>query len=1187
VSEISRRRFLKSIGSAGALGAAAGAGLLGDATPGNAAATADVASRATIVRSGDRWTLENDVLRVGLRLQAGSAELTSVYNKQIGREYLTGPGQARLFSHQLNGSATVTATDAGWSIGAATVAELIMHTVDGTAPVGRSLTVTLSRQQPWPLAVTLVFELYDGRAGLRFYSLLRNGSGTANLTITRSTVISLNYPNDPHTIYYPPNAIWRSTTGPLSPLPADTSSSGKRAERPKKAITVYDSGDGWSVSPELNWKTQQGNGNHADYMLPPFAGIDAWYSGTDVAVVTNPESLQLVLFPGEQFEYLSVNLTVFAGDVIDAKMADQEHFRKRFRFNHVSTMLDTNDWAYRGGPGRVLPDDYYYTTIIPKAKAAGIDMVMLDDLWNTTRDTIVPSADMARSIGSLDRLSATLAAEGLAFGLWFDLTGDAANKGRDLADPANLAYKRSQIETLLTRYRLTHHMIDLTEYWQNESVTAYSHPSDNVYRKAVLVRSMLNDLVAKYPQYLPKLTSELDIFPTQGDRNVGLIHLPHNGWNTPNGGVTGEDLSLRTAITCFGHLPMEATYTGGSAAGTMMDHYALMACRNVKFADDPGDPAKWPEAGIARLARFNAWRKSPRIRALTEEVFRPVYLGTGWDGPAWNSSSGPYVWMFTDEARGRALLIATAKGGHSSTVVATLRWLADATTYAIADITLDDDGTRAYAYRGTATGAQLKSSGFPIDLTENTAPGKAFWVQAMSGELPQLLYLDENIRTATLTATGDTVTVDAQGTPGATTAAIVVDPHRDLAATATVRLDAAGRGTATVRAADLRPPVPMPVVFPEPLYSEAELLPYTTGPGLVPAVVISEGNASNGSWILAQCTAVGQYIEYSLDVPSDGMYRVDVRYKENQSRGKSQLQLDGAAFGPEVNHFYPAGMYQGVEFRERYLGNQRLAAGRHSFRFVATGTSGTSYQVGVDYLKLTPTATLPPHQYEAESLPSTAAGSTATLADPAASPAQNGACHLLKATGAGNWVEYTVAVPAPGAYRIVTSARCTAAGGQAQLSVDGAAQGDPLDQYLAPSLGTYRYQAFDAGVHTFAAAGAHTFRYTVTGRNAASTGYGLATDYLTLTPAPALHVAGPAVLPAGRQARITVDYVNMDPYYSEPKYLFWAVTAESAAGVATVDQQGVVTAGQPGTATITVRSQITREATATLNLTVT
>jgi hypothetical protein len=587
-------------------------------------------------------------------------------------------------------------------------------------------------------------------------------------------------------------------------------------------------------------------------------------------------------------------------------------------------------------------------------------MVMLDDLWNTTRDTITPTADMVKSIGSLRKLADTLREEGLMFGLWFSLTGGGHNAGRDLADPVNLAYKRSQIETLLTRYHFRHHMIDLTEYWQNDAVTAYSHPSDSVYRKAVLVRQLLNDLVTRNPQYLPKLTSELDIFPTQGDRNVGLIHVPFNGWNTPNGGVTGEDLSLRTAITAFGHLPMETTYTGGSAAGRMEDHYALMATRNVKFADDPGDPVKWPEAGIERLARFNRWRKSPRIRAMTEELFRPVFLGVGWDGRTWNSSSGPFVWMYTDPGRTRALVIATGKGGYSSAVMANLRWLNDSTSYAAVDITMDDDGSHTYAYRGLFTGRQLKSPGFAVDLTENASRGKAFWIQQV-GNGSQVLYLDENGSSSTL----DMPRLRVRGTPGATVTAVVVDPRANAAMAKAVELDRKGRGSAVIRPDEMLPPVPAPTIFAEPMFFESEFFPRTTGPASLPTVEINEGNASNGSWILAQCTAVGQFVEFALDVPTEGFYRVDVRYKENQSRGMSQAYLDGVRIGPEINHYYPAGMYRGVEFRERFLGQLRISAGNHAFRLVSTGTSGTAYQIGVDYLKLTPTAVKAPVTVEA------------------------------------------------------------------------------------------------------------------------------------------------------------------------------------------------------------------------------
>lgn len=357
---------------------------------------------------------------------------------------------------------------------------------------------------------------------------------------------------------------------------------------------------------------------------------------------------------------------------------------------------------------------------------------MLDDYWNTTRDTIEPSDSMKKSITSLATLSKSLKDNGLGFGLWFSLTGDGHLKGRDLADPAQRAYKRRQIETLLNEHGVTQHMIDLTEYWQNEQTTAYSHPGDNVYRKAVQTRNMLNDLVTRNPQYLPKLTSELDIAPTQGDRNNGLMHIAYNGWNTSNGGITGEDLSLRTALTAFGHLPMSSTYmNGGKMTGRMEDYYSYMAVRAVKFGQDPGDAAKWPEAAVRLMGVFNAWRKQPEITALTDGQFLPVYLGEGWDTAEWDSSKGPYVWMWADAACRTALLIATAAGTAQTAVDAKVRWLKDHTTYIVTDITIDDDGTQAHAVKGQFTGEQLRTEGLQVDLSENTSKGKAFWLEAI------------------------------------------------------------------------------------------------------------------------------------------------------------------------------------------------------------------------------------------------------------------------------------------------------------------------------------------------------------------------------------------------------------------------------------------------------------------------
>ncbi|MDX6364394.1 MAG: alpha-galactosidase, partial [Streptomyces sp.] len=162
----------------------------------------------------------------------------------------------------------------------------------------------------------------------------------------------------------------------------------------------------------------------------------------------------------------------------------------------------------------------------------------------------------------------------------------------------------------------------------------------------------------------------------------------------------------------------------------MEDYYSYMAVRAVKFPQDPGDPAKWPEAAVQLMGVFNAWRRRPEITALTDGPFLPVHLGQGWDTTAWDSSKGPYVWMWADTARRTALLVATAAGTPGTTVDAKVRWLKDRTSYAVTDITIDDDGTQAHSPRGTFTGERLRTRGLPVDLSENTSKGKAFWLSA-------------------------------------------------------------------------------------------------------------------------------------------------------------------------------------------------------------------------------------------------------------------------------------------------------------------------------------------------------------------------------------------------------------------------------------------------------------------------
>jgi hypothetical protein len=1164
MTELSRRLFLQATASGAGVASGVVGGTAALAGPSTGTPVADTG--ATIVTAGETITLSNDALTVVLRRAAGSLTLTSLRNKAAAKEYQT--ITAPLFSYQLNGTTTVAANDGGWTFGAVTQSPLTMYARQGPSIVGRQVRVVMSRAGARPLTVTAVFEIYDGRAGLRFYTLIRNGSSTAKLTVTASTVMALGFADQPHTLHYVPNQIWRSTRGALAPTPQDTSSSAKRAELPKKAVSVYDAGHGWSVSPELNWKGMRGHGQvTSDYMLPPFAAIDAWSGVNHVRVVSNPTALQLVLFPNEEFEYLAVNVTVFAGGIVDGRMADEEHFRKRFRYNNTSTVFHTNDWDYRGGPGRDLPPDYYYTTIIPKAVAAGFDMVMLDDYWNTTRDSIEPSTVMKESIHSLEQFSQTLADKGLWLGLWFSLTGGGHGEGRDLADPANLAFKRGQIETLITKYRMRHQMIDLTEYWQTEQITTYSHPTDSAYRKAVLGRRLMNDLVQAHPELLPKMTSELDVWPTQGDRNNGLMHVCHNGWNTANGGVTGEALSLRTALTGFGHLPVGSWYMNiGVMSGKMEDYYSYLAVRAVKFGQDPGNAAQWPPAAIALMATFNTWRKSARVHALTEQTFRPVFLGPGWDTSNWDSSVGPYVWMYADEGRNTALVIATGVGGRADGATVDLRWLTAGATYLVADISIDDSGRRAYAFRGAVSTRKLT-----VDLRSNTSRGKAFWVTRVVQQGLQVVYADENATSWTLT--GRSLTV--RGTAGATASVVVADPATNRGLVVRVTIAANGTGTATVGA--LIPPQPVATRFELPVVLHAAALTRAVTPSTVAVTPVSEANSTSGTWILAGFSAVGQRITYDIDVPADGTYAIEVRFKENASRGRSRPLLDGEELGAVIDHYYPGRVFNGLEFRSRQLGVRSLTAGRHTLAFEAAGTSGSSLAVGVDTITLTPT--LARDRIVAQT--SSAASIAVTRVSEAA--ASGGGFDLLPATRAGAWIEYEVTAPRAGRYRVTATTKRTAARGQAIVTVDGVTLDRVVDFYLPTSAGDYQYLDEDLGFVTFTEAGAKTVRFTVTGRSSGSTAFHLAVDNLALTPVGQLTLTEPATLAVGGTAALAVGFVDID---STARQIVVTVDDADTGGPAYIGADGTVVARRSGTATVRVRSQVDPTVTASHVLTV-
>ena len=103
---------------------------------------------------------------------------------------------------------------------------------------------------------------------------------------------------------------------------------------------------------------------------------------------------------------------------------------------------------------------------------------------------------------------------------------------------------------------------------------------------------------------------------------------------------------------------------------------------------------------------------------------------------------------------------------------------------------------------------------------------------------------------------------------------------------------------------------------------------------------------------------------------------------------------------------------------------------------------------------------------------------------------------ILDATKVGDSVTFTVNVATAGTYDVKLSYKKYNTRGISQLAINGTNVGATFDQYSA----TEGYATHDYGNFTFPTAGNYSFKFTVTGKNASSSGYSISFDDLTLTP---------------------------------------------------------------------------------------
>ncbi|HTB80353.1 MAG TPA: chitobiase/beta-hexosaminidase C-terminal domain-containing protein [Opitutaceae bacterium] len=136
--------------------------------------------------------------------------------------------------------------------------------------------------------------------------------------------------------------------------------------------------------------------------------------------------------------------------------------------------------------------------------------------------------------------------------------------------------------------------------------------------------------------------------------------------------------------------------------------------------------------------------------------------------------------------------------------------------------------------------------------------------------------------------------------------------------------------------------------------------------------------------------------------------------------------------------------------------------------------------------------TAPTVNFEAESLTYTASGATASVQTDTNS--SGGKWIELAGNSTGDNISFAIPSVVAGTYQVKMEWKGNTSRGILQLSVDGKNVGGTLDQYSAAQS----YPTTSFGTVTFASAGTHTIKLTVTGKNSSSSDYQLSADKFTL-----------------------------------------------------------------------------------------
>jgi len=218
--------------------------------------------------------------------------------------------------------------------------------------------------------------------------------------------------------------------------------------------------------------------------------------------------------------------------------------------------------------------------------------------------------------------------------------------------------------------------------------------------------------------------------------------------------------------------------------------------------------------------------------------------------------------------------------------------------------------------------------------------------------------------------------------------------------------------------------------------------------------------------------------------------RVGIQTRSN--KGIFQLAINGLNVGQPEDEYYPS-----VSYDVRDLGAVTIStAGNYAFKFLVNGknASSTGYTLAFDYIERVPTTRLETESLKVQAITPPPSGVSPFQWSGVfnATAASGGAGTFFNANAIGNFITYTVPVANPGTYHVRVGIQTKPNKGIFQLAINGLNVGQWQDEYNPSST----YVVRDLGAVSFSGAGNYAFKFTVTGKNASSSGYTLATTIL-------------------------------------------------------------------------------------------